>query len=317
MTRVFPLCLLLGFGVFFAHADNQVPVTPGQALEGDARQGWYFYFDPEKRREAEREAAANAAKVPEPNQRDCTKSDQWEASCGFVNPGNDFAFQAKQRDALMQQFAMQASNPKAVEAFQRYQAWVTDQAITASNVWVWNQTQNTDLDAAVSNPISALGLTLAAKSKNSSAKELMASVKKAGGRLLLFSRTNCDWCHQQVGLTSRVVREYNLPLWNVTLDATCLPGMASRCISGPLALALAKELNIRIVPAQVLFIPDNTWIKIASGITVDSELRARLVNFLAAYKGALQESTLSDAPVKPDFSQMLKKPTGTAAGTNP
>lgn len=311
------ITLAAGFAQL-AHADDQVPVSPSKALEADPRQGWYFYYDPVERKKAEDEAAAqaNAKTIPNPEKpaKDCKKKDEWEASCGFVNPGTDFEFQAKQRDALMQQFAMQASNPKAVEAFQRYQAWVTDQAITASNVWVWNQVQNTDLDASVTNPVSALGLQLSATAKTSSAKDLLETTAKAGGRLLIFSRTNCDWCHSQLPLTQRVAKSAGLPLWNITLDDKCLPGMEKNCVFGPIAIALAKELRIKQVPAEVLFVPENTWIKLATGITTEATLRARLVNFLAAYKGATQESSLGNLPAEPDFSKILPTPSGTAVG---
>lgn len=289
----------------------------------DARQGWYFYLDPVKRQELENQAAEQTqpAPTPEQAQQDCTKSNEWTAGCGFVDPGKDFEFQAKQRDALMQRFAMEADNPKAVENYQRYQAWVTEKAITASNVWVYNQVNNPELDATVTSPISAFGLELARSAKSAAVKDLIGTVVNEGGRMLVFTRTDCKWCHSQYDLAKVTSQRYNLPLWTVALDGDCL-GPVTQCIKGPLAENLAKELKVRIVPTIYVFIPANTWIRVSQGIVTVSSIEARMQNFLAAYRGALLESIMPDTPearkVKGmDFNAVLKwQPNGNGKGAS-
>lgn len=112
--------------------------------------GWFWGHldDDEEEEEQEKppEVIAEPREEPKEEEIDCTDPDEWEPSCGFVDPQGSFEFQAKQRDMLLNQAVMSPNNPETVERFQRYMRWAVDQAITMSRMWEWNQIQNQDLN---------------------------------------------------------------------------------------------------------------------------------------------------------------------------
>ena len=341
----FPPSTLLLIAAFLCTGLAQAQDAPGlqssakqvQGQESEARKGWFWYLDPkekEKKKEEVVEAPApvketKAIEVPavvvgignkvDPRVEElledpCASAKSWKAACGFIDPGSDFEFQAKQRDELLQQMSLRPDVPEAVEAVQRYMKWVVSKASQAANMWYFNLVQKPDLDPTVKNPISEFGLALASRVTKASEVEYFRMIREEGGLLFFFTRSDCIYCHEQAPMTIRVARTMGLRLINVPLDGVCIPGIPDADCAKDAKIEQAKFLDLQTVPTLYLYVPDATWIRLSSGLSSDTTTIANTVNFFSAYRAALLNGVDNGDGVRPSvsFNPDLKQVTGTA-----
>ena len=317
---------------FAQAADSAVPASPGAELhQTPARQGWFWYLDPKKEEKKEEEPVqAPPPKVEAPkdkgpviaiarpapdDEKRCQDKASWDAKCGFIDPGNDFEFQAKQRDILLQQMSLTPDNPDAVEAAQRYMKWVVAKASMAANMWYFNMVQNPDLDPTVKNPISEVGIALATRINQASQVEYFNLIREEGGVLFFFSRQDCIYCHQQAPYTQRVARTMGLKLINVPLDGKCLEGFEGDNCGDNIKPEQVAVLNVQVVPALYLYVPSSTWIRLGTGLVTDTTVLANTVNFFSAYRAAMLNGLDNGKGARPSVTfdpKFAAKGTGTA-----
>lgn len=311
-----------------------VPAQPGNELHSTpAKQGWFWYLDPKK--DEKKPAPVTVppkAQPPEPastpvvvvapstkpkddDPKRCEKKDSWDAKCGFIDPGDDFEFQARERDALLQQMSVQPDSPDAVEGAQRYMKWVVGKASMAANMWYFNMVQHPELDPTVKNPISEVGIALASRVTKASQVEYFNLIREEGGVLFFFSRDDCAYCHEQAPYTQRVARTMGLQLINVPLDGKCLPGFEGDNCGDNIKPEQVAVLNVSVVPALYLYVPDNTWIRLGTGLVTDTTVIANTVNFFSAYRAAMLNGLDNGKGARPPVTfdpQFNPKPTGVA-----
>lgn len=323
-----------------ATAQETQQAVPGSELNKETpRKGWFWYQDPVEKKETPKEvievAPVNEVKVDKtvpvvgvskpkeektqvPLEEDpefCLTKEKWVASCGFVDPGNDFDFQAKQRDILLQQMSLQPDKPEVVEAAQRYMKWIVGKASQAANMWYFNMVQNPDLDPTVKSPISEIGIALASKVRNASRLEYFRTIREEGGILFYFSRHDCSYCHDQAPMTRRVARTMGLQLINVPLDAKCIEGFEGDDCAPNIPIEQIAVLNVQIVPSLYLYVPDNTWIRLGTGVVSDQKILANTVNFFSAYRSAMLAGIDNGNGVRPTVTfdpNINTRPTGVA-----
>lgn len=320
------LSLLPGISPSWAQPPVQ-QATPGEELHKDSpRQGWFWYLDPKKEEKqpeefAEPEPAPEVRKEKAPvvvitgskGEDPCRSKDTWDAKCGFVDPGDDFDFQAKQRDILLQQMSLRPDNPDGVEAAQRYMKWVVGKASQAANMWYFNMVQNPDLDPTVKNPISEVGLALASRANQASQYEYFRVIREEGGILFFFSRQDCQYCHDQAPYTRRVARTMGLRVINVPLDGKCLPGFEGDDCGDNVKPEQTAVLQVKVVPSLFLFVPANTWIRLGSGLSSDATVLANAVNFFSAYRAAMIKGLDNGKGARPSVTfdpELNGRPTG-------
>ena len=331
-------------------AGAQVPATPGQELhKTPAKQGWFWYRDPEEKKKAEpvtqptlpakEPPTAGTPSAPlvviagsapkdfkdlseEERQKLCGSKDSWIKACGFIEPGDDFEFQAKQRDILLQMMSLTPDNPDAVEQAQRYMKWVVGRASMAANMWYFNMVQKPDLDPTVKNPISEVGIALASRINQASQYEYFRLIKEEGGVLFFFTRSDCSFCFDQSPYAQRVARSMGLPLINIPLDGNCLPDFKDWACGNDVKPEKAAVLDVKIVPALYLYVPANTWIRLGTGVMTDQTVLANAVNFFSAYRAAMLQGLDNSSGARPSVTfdpRFNEKPTGTSSadGVNP
>lgn len=300
-------------------AATTAKVSPSHSLNKDrADKGWFWYEDPVTPKEAKKPETAPPPKketaTRPPKQEDpCSKMETWTASCGFVNPGTSFEFQAKQRDALLENMTMNPNNPKAVEAFQYYTKWMMERATAVANMWYYNMVQNPELDPQTKAPISTFGLKLMTDVKDASSSEIFKALKEEGA-LIYFSRSDCSFCHSMTPIVQRVAAATGMEIWNASLDSKCMEGFklcrTEKATTGP-----AQALQVTTVPTLFLYVKPNTWIRVAVGVSDDETIKARIVSFFSAYRQALAKGmnpTTENGRANVDFSYEL--PSGASKG---
>lgn len=317
--RLLPVVALLAGLAMTLHAPvavsaDTVRATPGEELhKKPAKQGWFWYLDPKEEEEPPPSPPAPKVVVPPPKKTGpvvvipkkvdaeqlCKEKDTWSAKCGFVDPGDDFDFQAKQRDILLQQMAMRPDVPEAVEAAQRYMKWVVGRASMAANMWYFNMVQNPELDPTVKNPISEVGIALASRVTEASQYEYFKLIREEGGVLFFFTREDCQFCHDQAAYARRVAKTMGLQLINLPLDGKCLEGFAGEDCADNIPLEKVAILNVNVVPAIFLYVPSNTWIRLGTGIVADSVVLANTVNFFSAYRAAMLHGLDNSSGARP------------------
>jgi hypothetical protein len=288
LLKLLPIVLLVAYGQ--AQSQTVQKVDPSAALQQKADRGWFFYEDPVKAKEKKAEKAKSeqtAKSEPKPSEDECASPDTWTAKCGFVNPGTSFTFQAKQRDALMEQMVMSQNDPKAVEAFQYYMKWAMGRASEVANLWHYNMVQNPELDAQTTQPISSFGLKLMTDVKKGRAEEIFNALQEEKGMLVYFTRSDCHFCHSMAPLVKSIAADTMLPVWNAALDDTCLEGFERQCKAGADVQRPAAALQVSIVPSLFLHVPPSTWIRLSTGVTDKESIMARTVSFFSAYRSAL------------------------------
>lgn len=325
----------LGLGVALAQPTQQA--VPGADLVKEApRKGWFWYQDPiEEKKEPVKEepemelkvspkavekaptvviGGVNKEKEPVDEEKKCKTKETWTAECGFVEPGNDFEFQAKQRDILLQQMSLRPDVPEVVEAAQLYMKWIVSKAAQAANMWYFNMIQNPDLDPTVKNPISEVGLALASNVKSAHRREYFKTIREEGGVLFYFSRADCSFCHDQAPTTKRVARTMGLPLINIPLDGKCIEGFEGKDCEPNIPIEQIAVLDVKTVPSIFLYVPQNTWIRLGTGIVSDDKILAHTVNFFSAYRAALLAGIDNSKGARPTVSfdsEINETPTGT------
>lgn len=257
--------------------------------------GWFFFEDPPKKEEPKEKE--EKSKVPPPKEVDglppppkeesCKKKESWAPDCGFVDPGEDFEFQEKQRDEILKYMAVSKNNPKAVEAFQYYMRWVMDRASEIGNFWMYNAVQNPDLDPSVKAPVSTFGLKLVSDITDVNDKKVFNLLKEDGAFFLFFSKSDCAFCHHMKNPLDTLGNMTGLEIKNVSLDSKCLDFITGECMVSPKGDKAAQALNVRIVPTLFLYIRPNTWIRIGTGVVDATTMKNRAVQFFSAYKKAL------------------------------
>jgi len=301
------LIVVLSLSVVSVHAE-EVAAPTGSVLNTETEYGWWFYDDPEKTEEEEeyvfvpQPKPVEAPETEKPEENPCEKAETWTAGCGFIDPGRNFEFQAKQRDALLMNMVMNPDQPESVEAFQYYMKWIMDQAVSVGNMWYYNRIQNPELDPQAANPISSFGLKLASQVKESRSKEIFDLLSE-DGMLIYFSRSDCSYCHDMIKTVMEVARQTGIELWNASLDEECLPGF-KQCRTAPETLQPAAALQVATVPTLFLYVEPNTWIRVSTGVSDQLTLRSRIVNFFSAYRAALVKGVENGEGMRPsvDFS---------------
>ena len=340
LSKLLPILALIAATAspVFAQAVD-VPSTPGQELhKAPAKKGWFWYLDPpeEKKKDPPKavEAPPPAPEAPKPTaplvvvakspkkeltpeerEKLCKVKDTWEKVCGFVDPGDDFEFQAKQRDILLQMMSLTPDNPDAVEQAQRYMKWVVGKASMAANMWYFNMVQNPDLDPTVKNPISEVGIALATRISQASQYEYFRLIKEEGGVLFYFSRSDCSYCFDQAPYAARVAHTMGLEIINIPLDGKCLPDFTGVACGDNVKPEQAGVLDVKIVPALYLYVPSNTWIRLGTGVMTDQTILANTVNFFSAYRAAMLQGLDNSKGARPSVTfdpNYNQKPTGTA-----
>jgi conjugal transfer pilus assembly protein TraF len=265
-------------------------VPPGREVFQDGAKGYWFYREPPKPEPTPEQPTSTP--VPGPNQErpkpSCAKAETWTPSCGFVDPGMDFSFQEKQRDALMQRMTLAPDDSSVVEAFQRYNKWVVGQSIKAAQMWQWNLTQRPDLDPGVQAPISSFALGLVANMNDASSKSVWKYIADSGGFLVAFTRSDCVYCSHMLPSLLRVQKTTGIPLHIAPIDGQCYKEVdPQRCLPAKTAFEAARVLQVSLVPALFLYVPENTWIRVATGMSTDTTIQSRISNFFAAYRTGL------------------------------
>lgn len=340
LHKLLPALLLFILGATATLSHAQVQATPGQELHKESpRKGWFWYLDPEEKKKEESpppapvkvvpvEPAKPSAPIvvvpkapkkeltPEEKEKLCKAKDTWEKDCGFIDPGDDFEFQAKQRDILLQMMSLTPDNPDAVEQAQRYMKWVVGKASMAANMWYFNMVQNPDLDPTVKNPISEVGIALASRISQASQYEFFRLIKEEGGVLFYFTRSDCSYCFDQSPYAVRVARTMGLEIINIPLDGNCLPDFTGLACGDNVKPEQAAVLDVKIVPALYLYVPSNTWIRLGTGVMTDQTILANTVNFFSAYRAAMLQGLDNSKGSRPSVTfdpKFNERPTGTAS----
>lgn len=173
--------------------------------------GWFFYETPPSD-ESEDLVFETPIETPptepmvivgEEPKDPCLSKDTWTDDCGFINPGSDFEFQEKQRDALLVRMVMNPQDSKAVEDFQYYTKWMFDQAAQVANMWYYNRIQNPELDPQATSPVSQFGLRLVGDLEKAKSEDIFNLLKEEG-MLVYFTRSDCSFCHEMAPTIHRL-----------------------------------------------------------------------------------------------------------------
>ena len=288
--------LLISLGVIALVASMQVRASAGGPIrQSNPEKGWFFYQHPPVWKVPPKLLTATPAPLPKtPVAPKCSTIRTWTAKCGFVNPGDSFAFQAKERDALLHQMSMQPDNRAAVQAAQYYMRWVTNRAVEAANVWEYNVVQDPSLDPSVRMPFSQLGLQLMTDVKTARAKSIYAVLKHDKAFLVYFSRYTCEFCQAMDHILLYMRQDHGITIWNTPIDGKCMPNFKHHCDPGRQAVLAAEALRVSIVPAVFLYVPGGSpqkdlWMRVSTGLTDEKTLSGRIVSFFTAYRRALLE----------------------------
>jgi conjugal transfer pilus assembly protein TraF len=204
----------------------------------------------------------------------------------------------------MERMSVARNDLKAVEAFQYYMRYVIERTSEVTNNWWYNMTQNPDLDPNVSNPISTFGIRLMTEVKQGQEREIYDLIRAEGGFLVYFTRSDCNFCHQMASSVQKLAKRTGLVVRNAALDNKCLAEFAEGCLTAPATLGPAEALKVATVPTVFLYIPKNTWLRIATGVVDLDSMAVRTTQFFAAYRAALVNGTENGTKGRPsvDFS---------------
>lgn len=309
----FSLTVFFLFAMKFAFAGfdkSRCVVIDG---EPSAECGWWYGFidkDEEYQKPKKRVPPAKKENNPleEARKKDCSKEDEWSVECGFVDPGTSMSFQAKQRDALLEQAIMNPKSPEKVEAFQYYMKWAVDQSILVTKMWEWNKVQNHELDPNMSDPVSTFGLRLVSHVKKMDSDNVLRVIKEEGAFFVWFTRSDCYFCHNGANIMQMLEKDTGIPVWNASLDGECIGGFEDRCRVDDKVIPVATKLNVAIVPSLYLYIPkDDIWIKISHGVETVAKLKARVVTFFGGVTNAVATGLKNNENVPVDFKAGLNQ----------
>jgi conjugal transfer pilus assembly protein TraF len=308
LARVLPLA-----GPADSSPADGKPTAGGRSLsrsgpvEPSGARGYWFYLLQHIRLRPPTEAIPKPGHRQTANQKNpCRSETAWTAHCGFLKP-KTFAFQSKERDALLHRMVMRPGNPKAVAAFQYYIRWVVDQSIYAAQVWQYNRLRNTKLNPDAYSPISRYGLQLAAGIQTRGRGAVWAALKRWGAFLVVFTKQSCEWCHAQAFPLEAVRADTELTIYDASLQGKCLkafsgptpangqPGKpagrsrndaTSLCSPPARSMRPAQVLHVSVVPTVFLWLPKNLWIRVGAGLTTTDDIETRIYNFFVAWRTA-------------------------------
>ena len=257
--------------------------------------GWHFGEDPilaKKKEKEQQQEQPQPEKQEQPKkevkkENPCVKAETWTKNCGFVDPGNDYDFQAKQRDALLQAMSMTKNDPEVVKQFQLYMNWVTGQAVKVANMWQYNMLQNPELDPTLQLPTNTFGINLMEEATDKAQKDVFASLKDIS-KLVYFSQADCSYCHSFAPIVRNLSKDTGLSYTNLPIDGKCV-SEKENCLVTDKAQQVAGMLKISVVPSLYLLIEPNLWLKISHGVNDVATLKARIKNFVTMYKNALKK----------------------------
>lgn len=314
LSKLAAICLCLN--TLHIHAQETQKVDPSSSIQQKADKGWFFYEEPVKPKEPVRRTPAAqqapAKDLPDEEKKKCFDKETWIPECGFVDPGKDMEFQAKQRDGLLNNMALSKNDPRAVEKFQYYMKYVMERASEVSNNWYFNMVQNPELDPKVNAPVTPFGLSLMSKMKSNQAQDLYKALRDEKAIFLFFTRNDCVYCHQAAPVVKKVSKETGIPVYNAALDETCMQGMEEGCKKGNEVIEPATRLGITIVPTLVLYIPPKGFMKIAVGINDEYSIKSRISSFFNAYRTALLKGVNNSNGLNPSVDFSNDTPKGTA-----
>jgi hypothetical protein len=209
---------------------------------------------------------------------------------------------------------MSNNDPKAVEQFQYYMKWMMSRAVEVTNLWQYNMAQNPDLDPSVKSPVSTFGLRLMTEVQSNHQQDIFRAIKEEDGMLVYFSRSDCEYCHSMSHIVQTIAQKTGLPIWDASLDNTCLTEFGSNCRTAADTLKPAEMLQVTTVPTLFLYIGPNTWIRLSTGVVDEGSIMSRMVDFFSAYRNAMLKGVKNgiDGRASVDFSDIA--PTGTASG---
>jgi hypothetical protein len=313
ITALLCFGLVLPVGPSLAATQAAGGPVPAAAVE----KGWFFFEDPPAPKEPEAPVVALPPPTqmpPPPKENKCLKKETWSAVCGFVQPGGDFEFQSKQRDALMENMAVAPNDPKAVEAVQYYMRWALERTSEVTNLWWYNMVQNPELDPTSASPVSTFGLRLMTEVQQGKEREVFSLIKEEGGTLVVFTRSDCVFCHQMVGPIQQLAQRTKLPVRNASLDAVCESEFRDGCMTAPASLQPAAALQVATVPAVFLYVKPNTWLRIATGVVDTDSMSTRAMQFFSAYRNALLKGVENGQNGRASVDFNTEGPTGNAKG---
>ena len=224
---------------------------------------------------------------PEEKEEKCTTASNWQESCGFVDPGENFDFQAKQRDVFLKNLLMKSNDPKSVENMQRYQKWLISKAVQASKMWEFNLVNKPELSAAIDSPVTSFGISMASELQDDTKQAVFEELRGEGAVYAWFTRSDCPFCHRQSYSMLALEKDFDINIRNVSLDDECIDGFEEDCLTAPFTLVPSQVLQIDIVPSFFVYLPkDNTWIRIANGVESRETISNRIKNFFLGVKSA-------------------------------
>lgn len=256
--------------------------------------GWHFgYIDPlgelkeEEKPKEQPQTDIQISIKSEEKEQDCTKFEEWTESCGFVDPGTNFEFQSKQRDAFLQGLVMKSGSQKAVKNMQKYNKWLVTRAIEASRIGEFNLVQDPNLSSEVKRPTNSFGLRSLVELRENTTEAVIEEIASKGGMLVWFTRSDCIFCHKQRGILNIFSKKYDLPIRNASLDEVCFEKVDPNCLKAPFTLEPAEKLNVQIVPSLFIYTPeDDSYIRISNGLEPVDIIANRIKNFFLGIKSA-------------------------------
>jgi len=264
--------------------------TPSNLHNEEKGWFWGFWSEYVGQEELEEQEELSQNEEQEDEEIDCTDPEQWKSSCGFIDPGSSFEFQAAQRDELLKQAVMDPSDSNKVEQWQRYQRWVTDQALEMSKVWQWNLMQNQELNPTTATPIASFGIRAASTLKKGQRVSTLEAIKEQGGFLVWFTRSDCVFCHEMAEPLYYMKERNNIEMYAASLDGECIEFFKDSCQTGDLVIEAARHLAVQNVPDIWLHLPkDELWFRVSSGMESTSMILSRIELFFGAVTRAAEK----------------------------
>lgn len=320
------IILALGLPLISTHADLADKPLPSWSVGNE--KGWFWgereKWEAEQKKLKEAKEKAKQAEAEKPKEKNCKDPKQWDVTCGFVLPERDFDFSQLQYAELTKQLAMYPDDAEKVKQYQKFVSWAVGQAVLAAKTAEWNIQQNQDMNPFINNPVSMFGMRAAGAAAAKRDNSIVSDIRDQGGVLVFFSRSDCDYCHEELPILNILSKDTGLPLYNASLDENCLEGFTSDfCYTGLAVQDSARNLGVAIVPDVWLFLPeDKGWIRVSSGVETLDVIKSRIITFFTAAKRAAEKGMAraanSPQPAvdfsSPDIYERAKQAVGIATG---
>lgn len=275
--------------------------------------GWFFGADfdvPAEVPEPEVEPQPVATPPPPPEQdkktppflqadakQRCKFPETWDRQCGWVDPGQNYAFMKRQEEELAKQMVMTSNSPWAVKQYQKFVLWAVDRVGEVASTWSFNVTQDQDLNPNLRNVTSRQGLRWANSRAPMERRAFFDMIKEDGGFLVYWSRSDCFHCQKMVSIVNLVAKESGLEVWNASLDKKCEAGFKDRCMTAPATLDPAAMLSVKVVPDLMLYMPkEKAWLRVASGVEAAESILSRMRLYAQGVRSAAISGTKSELP---------------------